>query len=64
MAQDPDIQRQLHDEVCAVFGQDGELNFEAIDDSDRVPILEAVTAETLRRGQVGVVLSRTCKCIW
>ncbi|KAF8597485.1 cytochrome P450 [Ceratobasidium sp. AG-I] len=58
LPQDPAIQRELHDEVCAVFGQDGELNFEAIEDSGRVPMLEAVVAETLRCAQVGTMIGR------
>ncbi|KAF8597487.1 cytochrome P450 [Ceratobasidium sp. AG-I] len=52
LPQDPEIQQRLHDEVCAIFGRDGELNFEAIDDSERVPVLEAVVAETLRCAKV------------
>lgn len=58
LPQDPEIQRRLHDEVCAIFGQDGELNFEAIDDSERVPVLEAVVAETLRCAKVGSLTGR------
>ncbi|KAF8597491.1 cytochrome P450 [Ceratobasidium sp. AG-I] len=58
LPQDPDIQRQLHDEVCAVFGQDGELNFEAIEDPGRVPMLEAVATETLRCARVGGLSGR------
>lgn len=52
LPQDPEIQRQLRNKVCAIFGQDGELNYEAIDDSERVPVLEAVVAETLRCAQL------------
>ncbi|KAF8597484.1 cytochrome P450 [Ceratobasidium sp. AG-I] len=59
LPQDPDIQRQLHDEVCAVFGQDEALYVEAIEDSGRVPILEAVAAETLRCAQVVLMTART-----
>ncbi|KAF8598832.1 cytochrome P450 [Ceratobasidium sp. AG-I] len=58
LTQDPDIQRRLHDEVCTAFGEDGELNFETIEDSARVPILEAVIAETLRCAQVGNMIGR------
>ncbi|KAG9076153.1 hypothetical protein FRC06_009672 [Ceratobasidium sp. 370] len=53
---DIDIQRQLHDEVCTVFGPDPEddqpLNFEVLDNPGRVPVLEAVVAETLRCAKV------------
>ncbi|KAF8599423.1 cytochrome P450 [Ceratobasidium sp. AG-I] len=59
ISQDPDIQRRLHDEVCAVFGQDGELDCGVIDDSKRVPVLEAVAAETLRCAQVAPTVGRT-----
>ncbi|KAG8746639.1 hypothetical protein FRC10_004242 [Ceratobasidium sp. 414] len=53
---DVDIQRRLHDEVCTVFGPDPDddqpLNFEVLDNPGRVPVLEAVVAETLRCAKV------------
>ncbi|CUA66571.1 Cytochrome P450 89A2 [Rhizoctonia solani] len=59
---DPEIQRQLHDEMCTVFGVDAEsaepLDFNVIDDPERVPILEAVVAETLRCAGVASIISR------
>ncbi|KAF8598831.1 cytochrome P450 [Ceratobasidium sp. AG-I] len=58
VAKDPDIQHRLYDEVCAVFGQEEDLNAEAIDDSGRMPMLEAVITETLRRGQVASMMGR------
>ena len=61
LPQDPEIQHRLRDEVCAVFGQDGELEFEVIDDSDRMPVLEAVVAETLRCAKVGALTGRERK---
>ncbi|KAF8598830.1 cytochrome P450 [Ceratobasidium sp. AG-I] len=58
LPQVPDIQRRLHDEVCAVFGQAERLNVEAINDSVRMPVLEAVVAETLRCAQVAPLILR------
>ncbi|CAE6509741.1 unnamed protein product [Rhizoctonia solani] len=59
---DLEIQRQLHDEMCTVFGVDAEsaepLDFNLIDDPERVPILEAVVAETLRCAGVASIISR------
>lgn len=64
LRQDPDIQRRLHEEVCAVFGQDGEIEFEVIDDSKKVPVLEVVVTETLRCAQVAPAIMRERKCTW
>ncbi|CUA76949.1 Putative cytochrome P450 CYP13A10 [Caenorhabditis elegans] [Rhizoctonia solani] len=59
---DIDIQHRLHDEVCSVFGQelnaDEPLDFNLLDDTERVPVLEAVVAETLRCAGVGSLVSR------
>ncbi|KAG8683309.1 hypothetical protein FRC11_013713, partial [Ceratobasidium sp. 423] len=59
---DPEIQRRLHEEICNVFGQDeyanSTLEFKLLDDPDRVPMLEAVVAETLRCAGVGSLISR------
>ncbi|KAG9119284.1 hypothetical protein FRC07_005756 [Ceratobasidium sp. 392] len=56
LPQDLDIQRRLHREVCTVFGpgldEDQMFNFEALDNPGRVPVLEAVVAETLRCAKV------------
>ncbi|KAG9080703.1 hypothetical protein FRC06_006239, partial [Ceratobasidium sp. 370] len=52
MPQDIDIQRRLHEEVCETFGTNladtVSITLEALDDVERMPILEAVTVETLR----------------
>ena len=58
VAKEPDIQRQLYDEMCAVFGQEGDINVEAINDPERVPVLEAVVTETLRCAQVVSMMAR------
>ncbi|KAH7339907.1 cytochrome P450 [Rhizoctonia solani] len=59
---DPHIQRRLYDEMCAVFGADTgsneALNFDLLDDPERVPILEAVVAETMRCAAVGAITGR------
>ncbi|KAG8746644.1 hypothetical protein FRC10_004247 [Ceratobasidium sp. 414] len=56
LPQDIDIQRRLRDEVCAVFGpgsdEDGPLDFETLSGPERVPVLEAVVAESLRCAQI------------
>ncbi|QRV94346.1 cytochrome P450 family protein [Ceratobasidium sp. AG-Ba] len=52
LPQDMDVQRRLHNEVCSLFGSDSDgmdiWDFDLITDSERVPILEAVVAESLR----------------
>ncbi|CAE6426039.1 unnamed protein product [Rhizoctonia solani] len=57
-----EIQRQLHEEICSVFGPGTGLNetmdFKLLDDPERVPILEAVIAETLRCAGVGSLIAR------
>ncbi|CAE6374597.1 unnamed protein product [Rhizoctonia solani] len=62
LPQDVEIQRRLHDEVCDVFGpgadSDEPLNFNLLDDHERVPILEAVVAETLRCAGVASLTGR------
>ncbi|QRW08561.1 cytochrome P450 family protein [Ceratobasidium sp. AG-Ba] len=62
IALDFDIQRRLHEEVCAVFGDSltdmSSITLDTLDDPERIPILEAVTAETLRCGLVGPASKR------
>ncbi|GAB1524644.1 hypothetical protein RhiTH_007798 [Rhizoctonia solani] len=62
LPQDPEIQLRLHNEVCNVFGPGTEsdefLDFNLLDDHIRVPILEAVVAETLRCASVAAIISR------
>ncbi|CAE6380490.1 unnamed protein product [Rhizoctonia solani] len=59
---DPEIQRRLHEEICNSFDQDGtpsgSLDFGLLDDSERMPVLEAVVAETLRCAGVGSLIGR------
>ncbi|QRW08559.1 cytochrome P450 family protein [Ceratobasidium sp. AG-Ba] len=59
---DLDIQQRLHHEVSAVLGPDSDsdrpLDFEALDNPNRVPVLEAVVAETLRCAGVGSLSGR------
>ncbi|EUC66959.1 cytochrome P450 family protein [Rhizoctonia solani AG-3 Rhs1AP] len=58
----PEIQRKLHEEMSTVFGQDSEsngmLDFNLLDDPERVPVLEAVVAETLRCAAVAAFIGR------
>ncbi|CAE6436606.1 unnamed protein product [Rhizoctonia solani] len=60
---DPQIQRRLHDEMCALFGADtgsnDALDFDLLNDPERVPVLEAVVAETMRCAAVGAITGRT-----
>ncbi|QRV94360.1 cytochrome P450 family protein [Ceratobasidium sp. AG-Ba] len=62
IALDVDIQRRLHEEVCTVFGDSltdtSSITLDILDDPERIPILEAVTAETLRCGLVGPASKR------
>ncbi|KAG8736467.1 hypothetical protein FRC12_017588 [Ceratobasidium sp. 428] len=59
---DTDIQQRLHDEVCAVLGPGSDegryLDFNALNDSQRVPVLEAVVTETLRCGMPAPIVGR------
>ncbi|CAE6368019.1 unnamed protein product [Rhizoctonia solani] len=59
---DADIQRRLHDEVCSAFGQGSDphelLDFNILDSSERLPLLEAVVMETMRCAGVGPQISR------
>nr|AVZ23856.1 cytochrome P450 [Thanatephorus cucumeris]QDJ74242.1 cytochrome P450-2 [Thanatephorus cucumeris] len=55
------VQRQLHDEMCTVFGPSGEsnnLDFDLLDNSERVPILESIVAETMRCAGVSAIIAR------
>ncbi|CAE7211660.1 unnamed protein product [Rhizoctonia solani] len=62
LSTDAEIQRRLHDEVCGVFGQSSDLyeplDFNLLDDSGRLPLLEAVVTETMRCAGVGSQISR------
>lgn len=62
---DPEIQRQLHKEVTAVFGSDSDDAFqvalEQFDNVEQLPVLEAVVVETLRCACVAAGLGRVRK---
>ncbi|KAG8693183.1 hypothetical protein FRC08_009275, partial [Ceratobasidium sp. 394] len=49
---DVEIQQRLYDELCTAFGpvsdDEGPLDFTILNDSSKVPVLEAVVAETQR----------------
>jgi cytochrome P450 len=65
IATDLEIQRQLHDEVCNLFGYDLDdtvlINLETLDDDNKMPILEAVVTETLRCSMTAGVIARQCQ---
>ncbi|KAG9120942.1 hypothetical protein FRC07_003311 [Ceratobasidium sp. 392] len=49
------LQRRLHEEVCTAFGpgsEDGQFDFEVINDPEKVPLLEAVVVESMRCAQI------------
>ncbi|KAG8768913.1 hypothetical protein FRC12_005280 [Ceratobasidium sp. 428] len=56
LPRDIDLQRRLHEQICAALGpgsdEDGYLDFEILNDSGKVPLLEAVVAESLRCAQI------------
>ncbi|KAG9101805.1 hypothetical protein FRC06_002590 [Ceratobasidium sp. 370] len=62
LASDAEVQRRLRHEMCTVFGPesnpDAPLDYNALDDAEQVPILEAVVAETLRCAKVGSLTGR------
>ncbi|KAG9101804.1 hypothetical protein FRC06_002589 [Ceratobasidium sp. 370] len=62
MALDAEIQRRLHDEVCHVFGRDlddvSSMTLSILEDSEKIPVLEAVAAETLRCAMTGGAIGR------
>ncbi|CAE6458114.1 unnamed protein product, partial [Rhizoctonia solani] len=62
LPKDAQIQRRLHDELCSVLGPEMDsnesLDFNLLDDHKRVPVLEAVVAETLRCAGVGSLTGR------
>ncbi|KAG9119285.1 hypothetical protein FRC07_005757 [Ceratobasidium sp. 392] len=62
MPQDFAIQQRLYDEICEAFGNNltnpGSIVHEVINDIKRMPVLEAVTVETLRLAVVGGGLTR------
>ncbi|KAG8683425.1 hypothetical protein FRC09_016088 [Ceratobasidium sp. 395] len=64
---DAKIQQRLHDEVCAAFDsgsdRDGPLDFNILSDSGKLPVLEAVVAETLRCAMTGTITGRERKRI-
>ncbi|KAG8738324.1 hypothetical protein FRC10_006995 [Ceratobasidium sp. 414] len=59
---DADIQQRLHDELCAAFGpvsdEEGPLDFNILNDSSKVPVLEAVVAETQRCAMIVPIVGR------
>ncbi|KAH7334115.1 cytochrome P450 [Rhizoctonia solani] len=59
---DAEIQHRLHNKVCSVFGQAVDLHepmdFNLLDDPERLPLLEAVVTETMRCAGVGPQISR------
>ncbi|KAG8711901.1 hypothetical protein FRC09_020350 [Ceratobasidium sp. 395] len=57
---DTEVQQRLHDEVCAAFGSDqnGSIDFNTLSDSQKLPVLEAVVAETLRCAMTGPITGR------
>ncbi|QRW08538.1 cytochrome P450 family protein [Ceratobasidium sp. AG-Ba] len=57
IATDLDIQRRLHAEVYGAFGE-SPVSLEALDDSDKMPLLQAVIAETLRCSTVTGLIVR------
>ncbi|QRV94335.1 cytochrome P450 family protein [Ceratobasidium sp. AG-Ba] len=67
LASDAEVQRQLHEEMTAVLGpdlsHDAELDYNALDSAERVPVLEAVVAETLRCANVGSLTGRERKYV-
>ncbi|KAG8751989.1 hypothetical protein FRC12_012166 [Ceratobasidium sp. 428] len=62
MALDAEMQRRLHDEVCHVFSHDLEdtssIVLSTLEDSEKLPILEAVVAETLRCAMISGAIGR------
>ena len=58
MPKDPDIQRRLHGEICSAFGSESSMPLSILSDAERLPILEAVTVETLRCAQVASITTR------
>ncbi|CCO31039.1 Steroid 21-hydroxylase [Rhizoctonia solani AG-1 IB] len=63
---DPEIQHRLHEEICGTLGWDENTSehpdFQLLDDSERMPVLEAVVAETLRCAGVGSLIGREREC--
>ncbi|KAG9076227.1 hypothetical protein FS749_012032 [Ceratobasidium sp. UAMH 11750] len=57
IATDMDIQRRLRAEVCAAFGT-SPVTLETVEDSDKMPVLQAVVAETLRCSMTAGVIVR------
>jgi len=59
---DAEIQQRLYDELCAAFGpvsdEEGPLDFNILNDSSKVPILEAVVAETQRCAMIAPIVGR------
>jgi hypothetical protein len=66
MPQDPEIQQRLHNEMCDIFDSnkdDVSKCLAELNSPDKVPILEAVMAETLRCAQVTSATVRSRKYI-
>ncbi|KAG8714345.1 hypothetical protein FRC11_008829 [Ceratobasidium sp. 423] len=64
MPQDPEIQRRLHNEMRDIFDRNKEDQSQCLaelNNPEKVPILEAVTAETLRCAQVTSATVRSRK---
>ncbi|KAG8702892.1 hypothetical protein FRC09_004478 [Ceratobasidium sp. 395] len=60
LALDAELQRRLREEIYMALGSDSDtpLDFNVLDDAERMPILEAVVAETLRCAKVGSITGR------
>ncbi|KAG8696901.1 hypothetical protein FRC09_008197 [Ceratobasidium sp. 395] len=62
MPQDINIQERLHKEVCGVFETSdtgpASITLEILDDIEEMPVLEAVTVETLRCAMVAGIVGR------
>ncbi|KAJ1304878.1 hypothetical protein OPQ81_006012 [Rhizoctonia solani] len=62
LATDAESQHRLHEEVCTVFGPGTEsnelLDFNLLNDPERIPILESVVAETMRCAEVSAIIAR------
>ncbi|KAG8773707.1 hypothetical protein FRC12_002368 [Ceratobasidium sp. 428] len=60
LALDAELQRRLREEIYMALGSDSDtpLDFNVLDDAERMPILAAVVAETLRCAKVGSITGR------
>ncbi|KAG9075379.1 hypothetical protein FRC06_010126 [Ceratobasidium sp. 370] len=59
---DTEIQQRLYDELCTAFGpvsdEEGPLDFNILNDSSKVPVLEAIVAETQRCAMIVPIVGR------